>query len=834
MVVFCPVADQFSRDQELRFTVHDAPDYYQLKLSVFNDDKKTELIGEAWIDLRDIIVSGGGQNDQWQGLTCKGKYAGDIRIEITFYDSRPKPDKPLAKPKPVTSDSDLQQQKVPKRRPLPSDPYTGQTPGPPAQPSPSHANVPREFASELSNADYAQAPPRAPHANPSVSFAMDLAPSQPVQYGAPPSLHGRQVDNYNPYPDSTYQTPPPPRVETRVSLDRERPVFPEDGAYSPDHHGHTPDQRYTPAAPYGSSVDLSFIPDLDGDRPPPPPVHRITPGGTPEAKHSPGPVHQSQTPPVMRKDVLRNEAHRQSAPSNAYPGRPVYRAYDSAPAQSPPSNDPYVSAGQQVAPPRHHSYDVPYEHHRSLQPTVEDVPDSPGSGLVEEYRRGSRGLDPTPPPLNVGGRNSAPAGSYQASHRQSVSPDYARSDHLMEYQREPSASHASYDSHSSFAPARHGYEHELPNTQMNVPAALIPGIDPGLSMELSQRINEGGRHERRHTQPALQLPPAGSMRGRQMVDRPPSYSGAPLEAQFNAAPHNLDAYERNLVPYYAGAPPSQRAMIRNASPGQSPGRMARNASPGQSPGRNTIRRKSVSPAPLVQERRLSAIPFGPDDYNALNPALATPKAPAVEESSAGRMDYDEINGMIITHDGREVDPSDHLPMESWAPEPEPKKPTSSTTSSRHTPSGPQAPPPSGRKALRVRERPVSSLPPAAYISHESSLPPPTSGRNRLQKKAVHRNSAMPVMMSGANGLAPANPGDEFAPRALARASTMDYENHMPVALPGMRDHSMSAPPVPAKIPMANGGDSLMEEMSRIDIGTGRARRHGHRPAIGGY
>lgn len=825
--------DNLPRDQELRFTVHDAPDYYQLKLSVFNDDKKTELIGEAWIDLRDIIVSGGGQNDQWQGLTCKGKYAGDIRIEITFYDSRPKPDKPAAKPKPVTSDNDLQQQKVPKRRPLPSDPYTGQAPPPPAQPTPrQHSNPVRDNYPELSTPDYVQGSHRTPQSNPSVSFAMDHTAPQPGQYSTPSSLRGRPADNYDPYPDSTYQIPPM-RVETRASLDRERPVFQEDGAYSPDHHGHTPDRRYTPNAPYGSSTELSFAPDLDDDRPPPPPVHRITPGAT-------------QTPPIMRKDVLRNEAHRQAAPSNAYPGRPVYRAYDSAPAQSSANNDPYVNGSQQVAPPRHHSYDTQYDqHHRSMQPTVEDVPDSPGSGLVEDYRRGSRasayeadrGLDPTPPPLNVGGRNSAPVGSYHASHRASVSPDYARSDHLMEYGG-PGASHTPYDLQNGYGSARHGYEHELPDTQSSVPTALIPGIDPTLSMELSHRVNESGRHERRHTQPASQLALAGSARGRQMVDRPPSYS-APPEAQFNAAPHNLDAYERNPVPFYAGAPSSQRSMISNGSPGHSPARMARNASPGQSPARSTIRRKSVSPAPIVQERRLSAIPYGPDDYNALNPTLAAPKAPTADEPSAGRTDYDEINGMIITHDGREVDPSDHLPMESWAPEPEPKKPTANT-SSRATPSGPQPPPPSGRKALRIRERPVSSLPPATYISSEPSLPPPTSGRNRLQKKANHRNSAMPVMMSGANGLAP---GSDFSPRGPTRASTMDFENHAPVALPGSREHSMSAPPVPAKIPMAGpgtmvsyggGGDSLMEEMSRIDIGTGRARRHTQRPAIGGY
>ncbi|CAN8105643.1 unnamed protein product [Discula destructiva] len=832
-------------DQELRFTVHDAPDYYQLKLSVFNDDKKTELIGEAWIDLRDIIVSGGGQSDQWQGLTCKGKYAGDIRIEITFYDSRPKPDKPVAKAKPVTSETDLN--RVPKRRPLPSDPYTGQTPAAPLVPASSHGptlprpqpNTPRDSASDLSTPDYAHAPPRASHSNPSVSFALDQPPSQPAQYGTQSSLRGRHS-----YSDSHFQTPPP--REPRGSLDRERPMFSDEGAYSPDHYGHTPDRRYT--APHGSSTDLSFPPPgLDDDRPPPPPVHRITPGGTPEGLQSPSLMHQSQTPPTMRKDVLRSEAHRQSVPSNAYPGRPVYRGYDSAPTSSPPSLDPYPSGGHQVSPPRHHSYGASYDnHHRSLQPTVEDVPESPGPGMIEERRRSTSRAppyearhDPTPPPLNVGGRSSAPAGPYQASHRQSVSPDYARSDHLMEYGG-PSNLQTSYDAHGNHALVRAGYEHELPGAQVGIPAALRPGIEPVMSVEPSQSIIEAQRHERRHTQPVPQHPPVGSMRGRQMIDRPPSYS-APLETQFNASAHNLDAFERNPVPYYAGVSPSQQAAIRNASPGYSPGRMQRDASPGQSPGRNAIRRKSVSPAPLIEQRRLSAIPFGPDDYDALNPTIVAPKRPTEENPTGAHTNYDEIDGRIITHDGREVDPSDHLPMETWAPEPEPKKPTA-TSSSRSTLSGPQPPPPSGRKALRIRERPASTLPPATYIAAESSLPPPTSGRNRLQKKANSRSSAMPILMSGANGL---GPQDNFAPRSLGRASTMDYENHAPVPLPGMmRDHSNSAPPVPAKIPMAanagalvsyGGGDSLMEEMSRIDIGTGRARRHAqHRPAIGGY
>ena len=59
----------------MRFTVHDSPDYYQLKVSVFNDDRKTEMIGETWVALEKIIVPGGGQNDLWHQLNCKGRFA---------------------------------------------------------------------------------------------------------------------------------------------------------------------------------------------------------------------------------------------------------------------------------------------------------------------------------------------------------------------------------------------------------------------------------------------------------------------------------------------------------------------------------------------------------------------------------------------------------------------------------------------------------------------------------------------------------------------------------------------------------------------------------------
>lgn len=57
-------------------------------MAVFNEDRKTELIGEAWIDLKGVIIPGGGQKDIWHSLNYKGKYAGEIRVEFTYYDTR--------------------------------------------------------------------------------------------------------------------------------------------------------------------------------------------------------------------------------------------------------------------------------------------------------------------------------------------------------------------------------------------------------------------------------------------------------------------------------------------------------------------------------------------------------------------------------------------------------------------------------------------------------------------------------------------------------------------------------------------------------------------------
>ncbi|KAF3932103.1 hypothetical protein ABW20_dc0106780 [Dactylellina cionopaga] len=83
-------------DKELRFPVHDSADYRALKVVIFTDDKKTELIGETLVSLDTILdTSGGGQSDGWHQCKCRGRYAGDVRVEITFWDERPRESAPL-------------------------------------------------------------------------------------------------------------------------------------------------------------------------------------------------------------------------------------------------------------------------------------------------------------------------------------------------------------------------------------------------------------------------------------------------------------------------------------------------------------------------------------------------------------------------------------------------------------------------------------------------------------------------------------------------------------------------------------------------------------------
>lgn len=204
------------RDQELRFTVHDSPDYNRLKVSVFNDDKKTELIGEAWANLQSVIMPGGGQSDEWLGLNCKGKYAGELRMEITFYDTRPKADNPVPEKKRSSTRPEgkavvggAREMAPVKRRPLPSDP-TGATPSPVHTPEHRGLRGMRAGPRELGSPRHQQTPKDTP---PSHRSQMDSSTRRPLSDSSP--LHPASISIQNapqrPPPQSAYSTPPNPR-----------------------------------------------------------------------------------------------------------------------------------------------------------------------------------------------------------------------------------------------------------------------------------------------------------------------------------------------------------------------------------------------------------------------------------------------------------------------------------------------------------------------------------------------------------------------------------------------------------------------------------------------
>ncbi|KAI2625830.1 hypothetical protein GGR54DRAFT_593095 [Hypoxylon sp. NC1633] len=833
-------------DQELRFKVHDSPDYYQLKLSVFNDDRKTELIGETWIDLRDIVVRGGGQSDQWHSLNCKGKYAGEVRIEITYYDSRPKPDKSVANavaPNPDPETASGSQKTTVKRRPLPSDPVTGQAPSP---------SVPDQV-------HQVHTPSRS-QPNPPTSYIPNQSPLQAIEYGTSPSNRSSNLpDQYPPaHPSASQYSTPPHRADPHHrTLDRNF-QFP---AHEEEHSLHQ-DPSYTRAHEldhrasfnYGQPAYESPSPPIHfprhsaehDDRPPPPPAHRV--------RNSAGSSHelvprgsfdmpQHKSTPPMRHDVLRNEAHRNSvssSPSSNYPGRPTYRPYESAPDMQNTIRYHENDANHQSAP-RHYSYDSAYEsHHRSMQPTVEDVPESwtPPSARsrASQYDEREYQQVSSPAPLNLGGRGSAASGHYTSASLQSqqqYDPNgYSPSPSPMgqeDYSQALTLASRPYPRQSDRSLS---YPSELEDNQLQlqtpsnydlplVPPTLVPGVDLSLTREISDRFNENRNQGRRYTQPAPMSTPT---RGRQQSEPPSNF--VVRYSPNGHHPSSSRTYDRSPVAYSGGP---------TAPSGPTPVPGPRGVSPNPSV-THTIKRKSVSPAPLPSDgRRLSGVPFGPDSYDALNPSVASSKE--LSKSS----EYTNAKGKIVTPDGREIDPSDHLPMDTWAPEPEPKKPSEHLAlelRSRPVPVGAQPMPPSGRRPPRGATRPHSAImASASYTTPELTPSPPAStGRSRLQKKAPHVPALPAPISSGPSPLGPStsHQRNSTPPRALVRASTFDYENHGPGAA---RSGYGSAPPIPAKIPMMSGGLgpthgrgeedwALMEEMSRIDIGTGRARRHG--------
>ncbi|KAL2801202.1 hypothetical protein BJX66DRAFT_289273 [Aspergillus keveii] len=788
-------------DQELRFTVHESPDYFRLKLSVFNDDKRTDLIGETWIDLKDLIIPGGSQSDQWHPLQFRGKYAGEIRLEMTYYDTRPEDeavierrtqgaDRPSVKtssstpaaPVSTPSSSSLsgpRQLREVKRRPLPTDPSGSAAPRPAPEkthsaPAPlpvsAHSSRPAQYDSvptppSSSGLDYAHQPRHTgpPDAHYDMPHGLPSPAARPRTYETPDDF---QRDWNAPAPAVAHHAPPtgPPK--------RHPQAYPQDQHYPSYRERAEPQDYHRPRSGYDNA---------------PPADYRSMRQDLPTGRQDP--YHE----PEMREPVYetpRPSSHHYNQPYVAQdqysygPEEPQALRYHHA-AGSMSGRRRIEYAPEEVEQDRHYR-----GHSNSLPMRGRSPARSPGRQSGRDYHAEYAAMQPRvededeegpppPPPVHRSGLVQtsqqlvpSPTPSYQA-----YSPEYGP--RATQDLNLPQPTHLTLEEDR--------FLQDLPPVTDGpaMPPSLVAGLDPVIAEAESDRVINEVQARRR--------------------------SGI-FEDEFPVA----RSRDPSPLPYHAGNQPEEhrRSLVLRKS--------INGDSPSHSPSQQMVLRKSVSPRPPPSRGRAnshipSQTPFSPDSFDAYNPhaarsAVSRDPAPAYDtpaeamviarrnEAAAARPD-----GPIIGDDGREIDPSDHLPTDTWAPEPD-RKPRKPGVIVRFK----NAPP---RAAPRVSPAP----PPKEYA------PRPTSSyMSETRPTSSYMNDTRGDYNRGRQGYGGNSPGhgrtySTPSPRPQPRRNSVSPSPSPMYAPPNI------GPPIPAKVPIsAPAGyaqDPLSRELNSIDIGS---------------
>lgn len=716
--------------------MYDSPDYRKLKVSLFNDDKKCDLIGETWIQLDDILERGGGQHDKWHTLHCKGRYAGEIQLELTFWDSRPKAERPEGAAPPrqslqhERSGEALAGPRQPmKRRPLPAEPGV-QKRAPVRAATEQPAPAPQSFG-----------PRELPSATQSGTQSAPPAPQQ-------------------------QQTRPPPRHEPAEYI-YEEPLVPAPannqfsapsdnswhGTHPPHHsqdHEHMPQPAY-----YGGSDYSGAAEDI-----------------IPTASY--GGVELPQLPPHQPRQQRNAPAH--------------------TPKHYPPAGRP---TGEYVLPQYHHSEASSYD---------------AASSELQHYRGGP----PPPPPSHGAHRASMPSA---ADHqRRFIEPSHRGVDERSVMHRQ------SYQDFSD--PRADIYNAPSPvDTQLSSRSAPLESMSRSTRAQSHEPVyesyaSEGLSHQRsntaRHRMSAIEPreiwhDELSSNNGM------PSYATPPRqEFSTQHMSHNLVA-EHPLERYDAYEEPQVRHSNVPLTRPQ----------PRSPEYRTPIHRKSVSPAgtPSANNSSLADVAFSPDSFNVLNPNLRAASminAPGakydspegIREAARDRRKEQDLeqHGPIVDAAGRVIDPTDHLPSDTWAPEPEKKQMRKShevrikfrhhqsDMTARHSRGSSPLVPQQNRQPPPSQNTPHSS--PAQHAQqhgHVGTSPSPQrhdpepsmptthngNGRQRLQKK-------MPHSVSSSSYNQPATPPSN--------------NNYHSSPTPSVSYNSYASSPIPASRGTANGRD----------------------------
>lgn len=781
------------RDEELRFTVHDSPDYNSLKMSIFNDDKKTDLIGETWIDLTEVLHPGGGQSDKWHGLNCKGRYAGEIRIELTYYDSRPKAERhrersrkesgpeverdtssPLGGPR--------QQQSSIRRRPLPGDPTQAQnivheSSSMPALPTPGSQNSYHENSAQ-NHADFRSGSYGSNEVDYMRRSASDKASS--VARGLPPQPGPSiQSGTYNDLqsPGSVYSNeiafnstgfapglPHPAEHESDGFPDAYIPATDDPYALQAvelyqEHHD-SPSQPYQPRHARVQALAASHA-----SRPPPiiplTHTHSAPIYGAPDQLNSlPHLPMAGQQDTLYRNfpstDFSHNSHNLDGYHSPGYDSSPAppHRAYDDANHAPPPPPPAHRNSAPAVA----RTFD------RST-PTSSPAPSNLSTHTPRHYSAGPDTFDRTPEPQYMlhyeqqAGGSPHYGDSYSGNPPQQIEQRYRR-------QRSIDGMRTAHDSTRNG-----GYisPHPSPSMQSSVRArASMPAFDSGRSDGSSARYERGT----------------------------PAYADAP---QYNIQ-HNMQNQQ-----YPASSPVNHPPQNRrpNLPPLTKPRAMSPVSVPMSSPsmqGPQSPHSPTSYPTSLGQT---SAVPFSPDSFAVFNPRisnLSTPNAVNTHDTSqkitpmyssqttttpqpANRSPHDAgiEETPIIGSDGRIKDPSDHLPLSSYAPEPERKGGAKSTVVNIRNRFGPRQAPP--MPVTTRQARPSVASPPLGPSTVQIGSP------QQAPQRIQHPTPLAPAQQvisntpyGGSTGQSPQTQG--YAPRGY-----------------GYDRVEVFAPPVPQKIPL---------------------------------
>lgn len=248
-------------------------------------------------------------------------------------------------------------------------------------------------------------------------------------------------------------------------------------------------------------------------------------------------------------------------------------------------------------------------------------------------------------------------------------------------------------------------------------------------------------------------------------------------------------------------------------------------------------RKSVAAATAAQT------PYSPDDFGIHNPNArplptansASPHSPyAIRPSSgADAQQQEPQNGPIVGWNGQEIDPSDHLPVGSWAPEPEKKTPEKTYGLGRSRDFGPRGVPgnASGGRNLSkdtiVNFRSKTSPNPSPWSAPQQEQQDASPmGRNKLQKKSAGRSPGIEPLREhhNYNNVSVPNPyeqGHGYSGGFYGGGGNGGDGGRSPVYGGGPGGGYAASTP---SLPMLPPTDALTREISSIDIGSGRGGR----------